>query len=316
MKKRMFVLLTLVVLMVSAFAVTASATYLSPMEESIYTNHIIWNEMPEIPIERQECNYVIHSNGVIDMVIDYESQTDEIELGSFELFTTQDVYFGVTVEYTDFPIADSQMRDWKIVVYIENLDGTKSEIRLIGDDNYECSSSVVKAGAHCSIWLYYANAGNGLDTSITMNLNAFSSTLVAYSIPYTPPIFWIEKYAGYYDEEDLGFAWNDGYEEGFNDGEPSGYNEGFDEGKAAGLADVAEQVNAAYRNGVTKGESNDVSESFLDIIGEIAFAPYRAVSTMFDFEVFGFNLAGVVVQVFTFVVAAFVIGICGKFFFG
>ena len=50
----------------------------------------------------------------------------------------------------------------------------------------------------------------------------------------------------------------------------------------------------------------------MDIVSEIAFAPYRAVSAMFDFEIFGINLAGAVFTFFTVVIILIVAGFVAK----
>lgn len=126
--------------------------------------------------------------------------------------------------------------------------------------------------------------------------------------------------AGTENGEQSGFAsgYDVGLEEGYNEGKTDGYNEGYDvgldDGWNVGYADAVDEgvgrYDHGFRDGVVKGESNDVSGKFVDIVGEIAFAPYRAVSAMFDFEIFGINIAGLIfelITIFALVAIAFVV---------
>ena len=118
--------------------------------------------------------------------------------------------------------------------------------------------------------------------------------------------------------------YNNGYDQGYSVGYDAGvaysdplyhWSQGFEQGIIEGRygytenSEVTAQVNDAYRNGVKQGESNDVSDSFIDLVGEIAFAPYRAVSAMFDFEIFGINIAGLCFELLTIIIVLIV----GKF---
>ena len=87
-----------------------------------------------------------------------------------------------------------------------------------------------------------------------------------------------------------------GKEQGYNDGYTVGKTEGITEGKAEG-----------YNTGYKAGEQSTVTRDFKSLLGDIVSAPYRAVSQMFDFEVFGINVAGAICTLFTLVCIGIVI---------
>ena len=134
------------------------------------------------------------------------------------------------------------------------------------------------------------------------------------------------------------------YDNGYKNGYENGYSDGFfdsadgqglltpeqaeqmaEEARQQGIIDgrvgyiteeeSSKKVSDAYSQGLAIGEEDNVTQNFLTLVSEIAFAPYRAISTMFDFEIFGINIAGFIFQFFTLVVSFFVIAIIFKFIF-
>ena len=107
-----------------------------------------------------------------------------------------------------------------------------------------------------------------------------------------------------------------GYTAGVNEGKATGeqacadknhdaiWQKGYSAGTQSGhINDMCEiSYSKGFREGKSAGIEEDVSGSFIECVGEIAFAPYRAVSTMFDFEIFGLNVAGVIFELFTVVI--------------
>ena len=132
--------------------------------------------------------------------------------------------------------------------------------------------------------------------------------------PYQP-------YIGYYFNQQYSNGYNEGvsvgYVNGYNDGDETGYKNGYADGQSLGYSDgYTNGESAGYSNGYnlgySAGEQSTVTRDFMDIVSEIAFAPYRAVSAMFDFEIFGINLAGAVFSFFTVVVILIIIGFIVK----
>lgn len=101
-------------------------------------------------------------------------------------------------------------------------------------------------------------------------------------------------------------GWTDGEDNGYGIGYGVGYTEGETAGHTAGKTE-------GYNLGYSAGEQSEVTSNFISIVGEIALAPYTAVSSMFDFEIFGINVAGFFFQMFTVVLALLVIGIILKY---
>ena len=130
--------------------------------------------------------------------------------------------------------------------------------------------------------------------------------------------------------EELGFeagyqeGYSSGSEDGYNDGKSDGYNIGYEEGYVEG-ADVGTDAGyeeglrvgkaSGYQSGFKAGEQSDLTKNIRSVISDIVFAPYRAISTMFDFEIFGINIAGAIFTIFTLFVILFVIGAIFKFIF-
>lgn len=88
-------------------------------------------------------------------------------------------------------------------------------------------------------------------------------------------------YVPYHDR----ITYNDGYTEGNNDGYSSGYNLGYKE-----------------------GEQSTVTKDFSDIIESIIMSPYYLASNIFDFEIFGFNVAGTIFQIISSICVLWVVG--------
>ena len=127
---------------------------------------------------------------------------------------------------------------------------------------------------------------------------------------------------GYSEGETAGLTtgYNNGYTEGETAGFTTGYNNGYSAGETAGLATgynngYTEGKTEGFNNGYSAGEQSTVSKDIVSIIGEIAMAPYTAISSMFDFEIFGLNVAGLIFQFITTVVFLLVVGLIFKYLF-
>lgn len=103
-----------------------------------------------------------------------------------------------------------------------------------------------------------------------------------------------------------------GYEGGYEDGESTGYENGYNQGNESGY--TAGHA-AGYNTGYAEGEQSTVSENFIDMIGEIAAAPYNAVVSMFDFEIFGVNIASFIFKAGTLIIIAVVGGLVVRLLF-
>ena len=139
--------------------------------------------------------------------------------------------------------------------------------------------------------------------------------------PYLPYLFGYELgvsagYSNGYAEglqvgnssTDINEVYNQGYEAGYNEAmqkvDPESYAKGYEEGKAYGV-----------NIGIKQGEQSQVTENFIGIIGEIAMAPYTAITEMFSFKIFGINVAGLIFQLITTMVVLLVVGLLFKYIF-
>lgn len=108
-------------------------------------------------------------------------------------------------------------------------------------------------------------------------------------------------------------GYNAGYSKGKQDGYSSGYSQGYNAGYAANQAalkkaqEEAAAAKARYNSAYQEGVQAEVSKNFISLVGEIAAAPFYAVQNMFNFEIFGVNVASVLLAVFTAIIVVAVI---------
>ena len=91
-------------------------------------------------------------------------------------------------------------------------------------------------------------------------------------------------------------GYNDGYTSGVNDGNSSGYSEGYDDGYDVG-------VSYGYNEGVN--DSNQYT--FYNLFGAVLDAPVKVFSSLFNFNLLGVNLLGLITGLFTLAVIILVI---------
>lgn len=96
--------------------------------------------------------------------------------------------------------------------------------------------------------------------------------------------------AGHYD------GYNSGYSAGNADGYDSGYDVGFTSGKTQG-----------YTEGYNKGTESASSYSFFSLISAVVDVPINAILSLFNFELFGFNLQPLLTTILTLCVALAII---------
>lgn len=105
------------------------------------------------------------------------------------------------------------------------------------------------------------------------------------------------------------------YREGYEVGMSAGYNQGYTEGVTAGYENGqndgrAESQSEAYWSGYRAGETagyadgaadatSDTDNPWYQLINAVIFAPINAVVSLFDFQIFGINMLGVVKFLFT-----------------
>lgn len=110
----------------------------------------------------------------------------------------------------------------------------------------------------------------------------------------------------------LGFT--GGYNSGYTQGYSEGSTEGFDKGNALGVETGYENgysegqhygYNIGYERGKYDSEASDYT--FLGLFGAIIDAPLNAFKSMFDFEIFGVNMTGFFLSLFSIAVILVVV---------
>jgi len=82
-------------------------------------------------------------------------------------------------------------------------------------------------------------------------------------------------------------SYNRGYNVGYNEGVDEGYNEGYDDGLAYGYQDG---YTAGYNDGT---EVDNVASTIFTGIFDVGLLPINVFLTIFNFEVFGVNISGI-----------------------
>lgn len=118
-------------------------------------------------------------------------------------------------------------------------------------------------------------------------------------------------------------GYNNGYSVGYTAGEKAGYSKGYSAGYNAGYAanqaalkkaqQEAAAAKARYDSAYQEGIQAEVSKNFISLVGEIAAAPFHAVQNMFNFEIFGVNVASILLAIFTAIIVVAVIALVLKF---
>ena len=126
-----------------------------------------------------------------------------------------------------------------------------------------------------------------------------STTVSDYVIPFTTTSYDEGYEAGYTAGQNDGY--NSGYNSGFSKGQNQGYATGFEAGEGVGY-------NSGYTAGVAAGGNNN----FMSLIAAVVDAPIKAFTSLFNFDILGFNMKTFVLSILT---AALIVAIM-RFFMG
>lgn len=108
-------------------------------------------------------------------------------------------------------------------------------------------------------------------------------------------------------ETGTGNGYNDGYEVGkvvgYDEGKVVGYDEGYENGVAVGKIEGKKE---GYAAGIASADSTDLGQSIESFIFALFDAPINSFMSVFNFEVLGFDVGGLVSFIFTMLVIVFV----------
>lgn len=99
-------------------------------------------------------------------------------------------------------------------------------------------------------------------------------------------------------------------QDAYSEGMLAGYDDGFNAGIQQGGGGSGGSYDQGYNDGFQAGQ-DDITQSkttLLDFVGAIFSAPGYLINTIFDFDLFGFNMAGVIKVLVTLVIVGFVVG--------
>lgn len=86
---------------------------------------------------------------------------------------------------------------------------------------------------------------------------------------------------------------------------------GYCAGNSVGYSDG---YSLGYQNGFSLGEESNVSENIGGLLTSVALTPFQALVNMFDFQIFGINIAKAILSLFTFLVVIAILVLLVKIF--
>lgn len=105
---------------------------------------------------------------------------------------------------------------------------------------------------------------------------------------------------GYQNGYDAGVSTNSGYVSGYDAGYNIGYKAGTDYGNSLGYSSGYDAgQNVGYQNGYNKGINDSDSYTFYNLFGSVLDAPVNVFTSLFNFELLGVNLLGLITGLFT-----------------
>lgn len=138
----------------------------------------------------------------------------------------------------------------------------------------------------------------GLDSSGNIDTTNFIEFAIPFVTGGDPVNIYAYSSRTYYftrvDTESASYS--AGYNDGYSAGESSGYKKGYSAGDSAG-----------YSRGYNYGVSTANDYTFLGLMSSVVDAPITAFTSLFNFEIFGVNLSGFILGVFTLCIIIFVV---------
>lgn len=136
----------------------------------------------------------------------------------------------------------------------------------------------------------------------------FFSGLDVYSITMSSYAMGLALDYNSYLNDDYNTGFQNGYSDGHHEGYESGYAVGTDEGYESGYdVGYSSGKSQGYTEGYNKGTESASSFSFFSLISAIVDVPINAILSLFNFEIFGFNLQPLLTTVLTLCVALAII---------
>lgn len=158
-------------------------------------------------------------------------------------------------------------------------------------------------GAMCTNICYYDADGNSINifhlfTSISDSSSLYNNQY--YFLPYRVYYLTIPNLTDneYYNQ---GYqqGQQNGYNTGYNVGQTAGYNEGYSVGQTTG-----------YNNGYSDGMEDSNQYTFLNLLSATIDAPVKYFQSLFNFELLGVNLQGFLTGLFTLCVIVTIVKLC------
>ena len=242
-------------------------------------------------------------------------------ISSRALIETSSLKQSITIRLSDYFILSSGFYSLNFFVPDSLYDPLRSVSFFIQDLEGEgCfgevlvgtfTSSTYGIGNIYSIKFSYGSSDDPLDFVINLRnsqlLNIYDLQLYPNDTDYYTPYPSSRAYSatrlnerGYEAGYDVGF--NRGYEDGESIGYNTGYGAGYAQGREVGIVESKEVVRDEVEQEVLMDK-----ETFMDGIFTIFDAPLRLIRDIFNFEIFGINIADLVLFVLTAIIVVIVV---------
>lgn len=115
--------------------------------------------------------------------------------------------------------------------------------------------------------------------------------------------YYLNDPSNFTDNESYNFGYNTGYSDGYISGESEGNSSGYKDGYNVGVTE-------GYNNGYNVGISDSNQYSFYNLFGAVLDAPVRVFSDLFNFNLLGVNLLGLITGLITLAFVILIIKLC------
>lgn len=201
--------------------------------------------------------------------------------GSSVIWRMVHVSYGVTDTY--YPLMYVVGSDFDANIKGVNISSFVCSAGELSDDDIGASTRRLNV----TVVRYFGADKNGaLDTSNFIEFAFIGGNFYNSQSRYQNRTYYFTQVDG--ESASYSAGYNDGYNAGDSAGEASGYKKGYSAGDSAG-----------YSRGYNYGVSSSNDYTFLGLMSSVVDAPITAFTSLFSFEIFGVNLSGFVLGVFT-----------------
>ncbi len=183
--------------------------------------------------------------------------------------------------------------------FLGNL--VKYQLLFSVSENFNCNIVSVELGHDIHSSNQYFNYVRYTDVNGgTFTVSFFVNDLIIEEDLLSYRIYYLDNPANFSDSESYNYGYKAGYTDGYRNGDSTGKANGYASGYNTGLTE-------GYNSGYNVGVSDSNQYSFYNLFGAVLDAPVKVFSGLFNFELLGINLLGLITGLFTLAVIIIII---------